>query len=317
MSNLWRGSHKFRGLVQFQGGVNGLIPDRGNGKTFYVDSRSWGSGDDDNLPGTDPNHPLATLAVAYGLCTAGANDYIVCLDGYDNDTTTLTIAKTALHIIGVNGANHRSPFVWMKVGGTGDAAVFTLNGGDAFNTEIAGFTLGADSSHPCITFGAGTTVNMCYAWIHHCAFAATGDTAFIAQDGILIGVPVPSGTLIEDCTFGDEITRDGIRFVDFNDGLIRNCLFNNCGAKCIDAIAGGTAAGGMPDIFDNRFQANATGTAEGWAITSMAAGDGFIDGNHASDSYTTPTYNAYLDHNDVNQWGLNYSNKTATDPATT
>jgi hypothetical protein len=317
MSMLWRGSHKFRGLVQFQGGVQGLLADRGNGQTFYVDSRSWGSGDDDNLPGTDPNHPLATLATAYGLCTSGAGDYIVCLDGYDNDTTSITIAKTNLHIIGVNGVNPRAPFVWLSFN-SGSEPPFILQGGDAANCEIAGFTLCGDASTPCITGAVGSSTQLVYGWIHHCSFAATGDVSFVAQDGIL----VPSdagidGTLIEDCTFGDEITRDGIRFTNFYDGLIRNCLFNNCGSICIDAIAGGAAAGGMPDVIGNLFHANAVSAAEGWAITSMAAGDGLIAWNNATDTYTTPTNNPYLDHNDVNQWGINYSHLTATAPATT
>ena len=163
--------------------------------------------------------------------------------------------------------------------------------------------------------GAGGSTELLYAWIHHCTFGASEDAAFVAQDGILFTAG-GDGSLIEDCTFGDQITRDGIRFGNLYGGMIRRCLFDNCGSKGIDSITGG-AATGMPDCLDNRFHANATGASEGWAITTVSAGDGFIDGNHASDSYTTPTNNPYLDTADVCQWGLNYSHVTATAPATT
>jgi hypothetical protein len=284
------------------------------GKVIYVDSRSWGVGASGRT-GSDPNYPLNTITNALALCTAGNGDYILCLDGYDNDAVTITVAKSNVHIIGLGSVNHRAPFVWLLVN-AGAAPVFTLQGSNAANCEIAGFTLGADASNACIVRGAGGSTELMYAWIHHNAFAASEDAAFVAQDGILFSAG-GDGTLIEDCTFGDEITRDGIRFVNLYGGMIRRCLFDNCGSIAIDAITGGAAAGGMPDVLDNKFHANATGASEGWAITSMAAGDGFIDGNHASDSYTTPSNNPYLDHNDVCQWGLNYSHLTATAPATT
>ncbi len=296
--------------------VVGLMPNVwGNGKVYFVDSRSWGSGSDGNS-GLDPNKPLAKIATAYGKCTSGNHDYIICLDGYDNDTATITIAKTALHIIGVDGANHRAPFVWLKVAGTGTAAVFTLQGGNSANVEIAGFTLGASSSKPCITTITGASTELVYGWIHHCAFAASLDAAFVAQDGILEAAGTGlDGTLIEDCTFGAQIGRDGIRFIDIYGGLIRNNRFMGIASGvAINQITGGHATG-MPDIIDNKcFQAAAT--ASGGFITTTDGGGGFIDGNVcAEDATGTCGNNPYLEGTGACAWGVNWKGYAVTLPA--
>ena len=315
-----RGALNFDGYCQFLGGVNGVIPERGAGKTFFVDSRSWGSGSDGNLPGTNPNYPLATIQAAYALCTAAKNDYIVCLDGYDNDTATITIAKTGLHIIGVNGPDHRAPFVWLKVAGTGAAAVFTLQGGNAANVEIAGFTLGADATHPCITTVTGGSTELVYGHIHHCAFAASGDAAFVAQDGILEAAGTGlDGTLIEDCYFGDQLVRDGVRFIDFYWGLIRNCIFRKYGGVGIDQITGGHATG-MADVIGNLFYVGTT-PAKGAGITITDAGGGIIDGNHSVEDGGHAGNNLFLDTSTgtdtstKNGWGVNYHGDAVTYPA--
>ena len=315
----FRGKNKFDYLEVTPGGVlTGYAPYTwGRGNVFYVDSRSWGIGND-SYPGTNPNEPLATIQAAYAKCTTAQNDYIILLDGYDNDTATITVAKTGLHFIGVNGMNHRAPFVWLKEAGTGAEPVFTLQGGNAANVEIAGFTLGADASTPCITTVTGASTELVYAWIHHVAFAASLDAAFVAQDGILVADGTGlDGTLVEDCTFGAQIGRDGIRFKNFYQGLIRNNLFTGVTGVGVDAIATG-AATGMPDVISNKFRA-ASGAAEGWAISSNAsgAGGGFIDDNHASSSFQTGGNNPYLDSGDANQWGVNWKWNAVAAPATT
>jgi hypothetical protein len=191
-----------------------------------------------------------------------------------------------------------------------------LQGSNSSCAEIANFTLGADSSHPCITTKTGASTELVYAWIHHCGFAASLDAAFIAQDGILEADGTGlDGTLIEDCAFGDEITRDGIRFTNFYGGLIRHNLFDNCGSIAIDAITGGSSTG-MPDVIENTFRSN-HGAAEGWAITSVASGNGLIAHNFASADFATADSNPYLDHADLNQWCMNYTVAAVTAPATT
>jgi hypothetical protein len=289
-------------------------PTWGVGKVYYVDSRSWGSGSNGNS-GLNPDHPLSTIQAAYAKCTAGKQDYIILLDGYDNDTATVTIAKSGIHIIGVNGYNHRAPFVWLKVAGTGAAANFTLKGGDAANVEIAGLTMAADSSHACITTSSGTSTNLVYGHIHHCTFGASLDVAFLAQDGILVASGTGlDGTLIEDCTFGDEITRNGIRFQNFYQGMIRHNLFSNC-LVAVSAIAGGSSAG-MPDVISNKFRA-AHAASEGWAITTVATGGGLITDNQATADFETGGNNPYLDTGDLNQWGVNWTWNAVAAPATT
>ncbi len=293
------------------------------GNTYYVDSRSWGTAADTNN-GLTPDEPLATVNAAIAKCTAGAHDYIFCIDGYDNDTATITIAKSGLHIIGVDGANHRAPFVWMKIAGTGALPCFTLQGGDAANVEIAGFTLGASASAPCITTTAGTSTNLIYGHIHHCGFAASGDVAFVAQDGILCGTGAGlDGCLIEDCTFGYEITRDGIRFINFYDGLIRNCLFEMSAYMGIRQLTGG-AARGMCDVLNNRFKQKIPALDKGSAIYITDAGGGLIDGNHAAENADgTCDNNPYVDLSSgtadttLNAWGYNMVGTAKGEPAVT
>ncbi len=299
----------------------GYIPP---GNMYYVDSRSWGTAADTNS-GITPDEPLATLAAAYAKCTSGAHDYIICIDGYDNDTATLTVAKTGLHIIGVDGSNHRAPFVWLKVAGTGAAAVFTLQGGDAANVEIAGFTLGADASHPCITTAAGTSTNLIYGHIHHCSFAATGDVAFVAQDGITgysngLGL---DGILVEDCYFGYELTRDGIRFINFYDGMIRNCTFEMSAYMGIRQIATG-AARGNPDIIGNRFKQKIPALDAGSAIYITDGGGALISGNVAAENADgTCDNNPFFDGStgtadtSLNAWADNYKGYALAVPAVT
>jgi hypothetical protein len=317
MANVWRGNQTFKGLATFQGGVQGAVPALGNGKTFWVDTTSWGTGSDSATRGRNPNYPLATIEYAMTLCTANNNDYIIVLNGWDNDTTTISLDKQAVHIIGVNGFNHRAPFVWLKIAGTGALPVFTLQGSNSANCEIAGFTLSADASHPCITTAAGgASTQLVYAHIHHCSFGASIDAANVCQDGILQGADSGlDAVLVEDCTFGDEITRDGIRFTTFYQGLIRNCLFSNCGSIAIDAITGG-AATGMPDVISNKFRA-VHDKSEGWAITTVACGGGLITDNQATADFATGGNNPYLDHADLNQWGVNWTWNAVAAPATT
>lgn len=299
--------------VDFTGAVKlGLGNPITKGKVLYVDTRSWGVGDD-GYDGLNPNYPLATITQAESLCTDGAGDYIFVLDGYNNDTATITVDTTNLHIIGLGATNHRAPFVWLLGSGDGTTAVFTLKGGDAANCEIAGFTLGANATHPCITTSAGTDTNLVYGHIHHCAFAATGDPAFVAQDGILLGAGGLDGILVEDCTFGPQLVRDGIRFVNFYHGLIRNNLFHGVPYVGIDQITGG-AATGMPDCFSNKFYQDSEFSAGG-AITTTDAGGGMIDDNHAMEDNATPGNNPYLEGTGANAWGVNYSGDAVTYPA--
>jgi len=284
------------------------------GKVLFVDTRSWGVGAA-GRDGLDYNYPLNTVTNALSECTAGNGDYIFVLDGYDNDAVTIEIAKSNVHIIGLTNANHRAPWPWLLVN-SGAAAVFTIKGGDAANVEIAGLTMGGNASNPCITTSAGTSTNLVYGHIHHCAFAASGDAAFVAQDGILIASGTGlDNTLVEDCTFGDEITRDGIRFPNFYGGLIRHNLFDNCGAVCVNSPTGGLT-NGMPDVIENFFRAN-HGASEGWAITCGVCTNGLIAHNIATSDFDTSGANPYLDTGDNNQWAMNYQWNEVMAPATT
>lgn len=312
---------KVRGRFQFdrvRANVYEGLLDQAPGDIFWVDSRSWGSGSD-LRSGKSPATCLATIAAALALCEAGKNDYVFCLDGYDNDAITIEVVKSAVHIIGLGNKNHRAPFVWLKIAGTGAAAVFSLRGSDAANVEIAGFTLGADATHPCITRIAGTTgTELIYGHIHDCAFAASLDAAFVAQDGILFSAG-GDGCLIEDCYFGAQLVRDGIRFVNMYGGLIRNCIFSRYGGIGVDSIAGG-AATGMPDVLDNRFYVGTT-PAKGAGITIIAAGGGIIDGNRSVEDGGHAGNNLYLDTSSgtdtttKNGWGVNYHGDVVTYPA--
>jgi hypothetical protein len=292
----------FRGAVKV--GVGDPIT---KGKVIYVDSRSWGVGAS-GRDGLDPNYPLNKVDTAVGLCTAGNGDYIFVLDGYDNDATTITVDISNIHIIGLGGVNHRAPFVWLLGGGDGTKAVFTLQGSNAANCEIAGFTLGADASRPCITTITGGSTELVYAWIHHNAFAASLDASFVAQDGILEAAGTGlDGTLIEDNVFGNQIGRDGVRFVNFYGGLIRNNLFKGITTRAIEQTTGG-AATGCPDIIGNKFFQK-TACDKGSSIYIVDAGGGLIDDNHtAEDNSGTTGNNPYFDSSSgtLNAWGVNW-----------
>ncbi len=303
--------------VDFTGAVKlGVGDPITRGKVIYVDSASWGKGSS-GYDGSNPNYPLNKIDTAVGLCTAGNGDYIFALNSWENDTTTITVDIATTHIIGLGNFNQRAPTCWIKIAGTGALPVFTIKGGDAANCEIAGFTLGADSSHPCITSAAGSSTNLAYAWIHHCSFAATGDGAFTAQDGILQDSSGGGfdGTLVEDCTFGAQISRDGIRFVDFYWGLLRNNLFRGLASGVgIHQVTGGHSTG-MPDIINNKcFQAAAT--VQGAFVTTVDGGGGLIDGNVcAEDATGTCGNNPYLEGTGVCAWGVNWSGYAVTLPA--
>jgi len=321
---LFRGPLTFKGHTNFLGSVSGIVPDRGNARTFYVDSTSWGSGSD-SRQGTDPNYPLATIAKALDLAVSGRNDYIVVLNSWDNDTTTITVEKTGIHIIGINGNNHRAPWCWIKINGDGSDAVFTLKGGDAANVEIAGFTLGADASHPCITTAAGTSTNLIYGWLHHLSFAATGDAAFTAQDGLTgySGGNGLDGILVEDCVFGYELTRDGIRFINFYDGLIRNNIFEMSAYMGIRQVTGG-AARGMPDIIGNYFKQKIPALDKGSAIYVTDGGGGMIAFNQVAENGDgTCDNDPYVDlstgvaDTTLNAWGWNLVGTAKGEPAVT
>lgn len=307
--------------VDFTGAVKvGVSAPFTKGKVLYVDSRSWGVGSD-SYDGLDPNYPLATITRALALCTAGNGDYIFCLDGYDNDEATITVAKSNVHIIGLGNANIRAPFVWLKVGAL---AVFTLQGGDAANVEIAGFTLGADSTHPCITTSAGTSTNLIYGHIHHCGFAASGDASFVARDGILCGDNAGlDGCVIEDNFFGEQLTRDGIRFANFYWGLIRNNIFRMTSYKGIYQTGSG-ALHGTPDIISNKFAQKMPALDKGSAIYITDSTGGFIDDNHAAENADgTCDNNPYVDLSNgtadttVNAWGVNWVGYAVGVPAVT
>ena len=288
----------------------------GIGKAYYVDSTSWGKGSDNNS-GLDPSQPLAKIQTALGYCTAGANDYVIILNAWDNDLATITVAKNQVHIIGVSCRQHSAPAPWIKINGDGTAPVFTLTGGSAQCAEIAGLSLAADSTHACIVIGASTGTYGSYAHLHDLAFANSTDSAYLAQDGINIANGrEANGLLVSECDFGDQLTRDGIRIDGgMSGGRIQNCYFTGFGGVGVNHTVA-SAVSTMPDVLDCRFR-QAHGASEGWAITIQNSTGGLIDGNHASADFTTADANPYLDHTDKSQWGLNYNVITVTAPATT
>jgi len=313
----WRGTHYFDRISALAyDGIHGT-PGR---KVLYVDSRSWAGNGNNNHAGTNPDAPLATIAAAVAKCEAGKNDYIFVLDAYDNDAVTIEIAKSGLHIIGMTNGNHRAPFPWLKIAGTGAVAVFTIKGGDGANFEIAGFSLAADATHPCITTKTGGATELGFGHIHDCAFAASLDAAFVAQDGIALAAATGmDGWLIEHNVFGAQLVRDGIRFINAYQALIRSNLFRAVPGVGVSQLTGG-AATGMADVLDNKFfQKTVQDTAS--SISIVDAGGGMIDGNHTVSNGGHAGNNPYkdtstgTDTSTKNGWGLNYLGDTVKYPA--
>jgi len=230
------------------------------GDIFYVNGNT---GLDTN-PGTR-DLPFLTIAHALTRCVAGHDDYIIVLDHYQ-EVFPIVVGTARVHIIGLNVGQ---PMVWLT--NIIDTAIFNI---EADFVEIAGFEFGSGATHAAIEFTDFVTERG-YGRIHHCVFGwiQTG------QDGIWVPATAEAAeTIIEECFFGNGLTRDGIRIDHaMTRGLIQDNLFRSVpgiGINVTSQITLGT-------IRRNKFMLPAD--VAGSAITLSAACEhAFVEDNDAN-----------------------------------
>jgi hypothetical protein len=269
----------------------------GAGRTFYVD----GIVGLDSNPPDNPLKPLKLIASALSLCRNDKDDYIIVMDCWQQDTFPIAVARSRVHIIGLDVGNGMYP----RMSPPTDTAIFSL--GSKGYVEIAGFSLGAGATHGCIEWEVGVIEGR--SKLHHLwlGWTETG------RDGILVPATTDAPELeVSDILFGAGLTRDGIRLEgNSTRSIFRRSLFRKVGGIGIHGMKNGSD---IAAILDNVF--SIADSADGEAIT-MAAGVGaaLISGNKAGQGKVDPAHNPYVDVTPSNDWLDNYSGKTLTQPA--
>lgn len=251
----WRGIQKFNVVEANE--YRGLLS-QPMGKIYYVN----GNTGSDGYSGESKVNPMKTIKGALAKCVSGHDDYIIVLNHYQ-ETFPITVNKSMVHIIAVNVGQ---PMVWLTA--SGNTAIFNIE--EDF-VEIAGFEFGSGVAHAAIEF----TASKGYGRIHDCVFGwmQTG------QDGIKVVAPYEAAeTIIENCFFGNNLTRDGIRIEHaMTRGLIQDNLFRSVpgiGINVVSQITLGT-------IRRNKFMLPSD--SAGKAITLGANNSGvFVEDNDAN-----------------------------------
>lgn len=274
------------------------------GKVFYVD----GTNGDDANAGTNPLYPLQTIAAGVTLCTTRKQDYIFVFESYTQETFPLVIDKRDIHLIGLTAGGFLPRPVLLD--GNGEAAIKITATGHSL--ELSGFRLSSTGgADPGILVDDTVVSWNCH--IHNCTFGVI----IAAQDGILISGSTADiqGWTIEDCYFGQLLSRDGIRANNTSNALIRNNIFRRYTGIGVNIISSDQ----MGAVLNNVFQSDST--TAGFAINlGSLTNNGMIDGNRAMEDGAAPGNNPYVDASNAsaaslnNAWGLNYKGITATYP---
>lgn len=278
------------------GGIVGVFNTPGH--VFFVNHFTGLNTND----GITPDTPFETITYALTQCVAGRDDYIICIDVWDNEPAfPVAVEVPRVHIIGLS--NPEMPQPCCAINGGGAFSIFDFD--NIWDAEIAGFQ--------CVNAGgAGIALHAVSTalWIHHMGF---GETAPI-QDGILaVGHnDAPNFSLIENCNFGWQTTRDGIRLPSPTKTVIRRNRFNSLAGGIGIHLGTGIGVGIVGDILDNTFFATiGLALARGWAIT-IQNGGALITGNRASQTGDATGTNPFFDESTgvlatcLNGWVENY-----------
>lgn len=91
-------------------------------RVYFVDSVHGAV----NNSGLRPDLAITTLQAAHDLCTAGRNDFIICLPGHVESLATasvITLSKSGITVLGMGAGNTRPTFTW-----TATAATWLVSG---------------------------------------------------------------------------------------------------------------------------------------------------------------------------------------------
>lgn len=316
MGMLWRGSHKFRGHVGFQGGTSGIV-NIGAGTTFWVDNTN-GS---DSASGTDPNHPLATIQAAIDLCTDWEHDYVFVMRKATSDHTiptgtSILMNKHTVHLIGVANGTPQGALIRLVQYGSETVNIIEFPQDTGYHCEVAGFGLAGGSTTKAGLAVTGSGGGATGGWVHHCNFGGLL-TKGTPGYGILADSGEFQAWTIEDCTFygsGNNakglIGVDGINWINqggsaaCKHSIIRNNIFMGIPGVAINM---GAVSGVM--IIGNQFALDAE--TSGAAITLAAGALGcFCTWNDSQFGSTNAMTNGGfrdLAAGDANVWASNWN----------
>lgn len=273
-------------ITAFPGGVSSFgVPILGGGsivttgKIFFVDSVTGGNGNS----GKDPQHALATIDYAVGLCTANKGDYIVVMPGHVETVTAaggLDLDVAGITVYGLGYGSNRPQINFTTAVGADcdiDAANITVfnclftGGIDALTNPIdvnaADFRL-IDCEYRDVT-GQATDVIVTDATANRMLierFKYTGDT--VAGTNAGIAIVGGDGIIIRDLIMDGNFAVGGIdiRTTATTDLEVYNVRFrtrNSADIFLVDTITGST--GNIGPNISLRLQDNAANITE--AIT--------------------------------------------------
>jgi len=284
----------------YSGGLVGPQFDQpGIGSTFYVDGTN---GLDTNLGTNDL--PFLTITAAIAACTAGANDYII-VKSYPNpapgtETFPIAMTKSKVHLIGTISQASPSPYIV-------PAADTNCIDVTASNCEIAGLELDAGATKACINISGVTWKTN----VHHCWMGWQGTSL----NGIILsaGTDDAPQSWIHDNFFGINLTGVNL-YVTFNStrSVIENNTFLGVASGQVGIHVENTMANGI--VRNNAFKVADAAAGEAITLDATAADNCVLYGNVAMQGKVAFANIPWLD-GGTNDWGLNYSNILAVNPA--
>jgi hypothetical protein len=224
-------------LTNFPNGVSSFgVPVGGlftNGNPWFVKPGTGTIGNDGN-DGTSLEGPLATLAAAHTLATAGANDVVYMIASSDtaaNTTdylsTTLLWSKDMVHLVGINSGQLYSPR--SRVANLSTATAASVSplvtwSSDASLCEGVQFFFGLASASAIGNVLVSGSRNV----FRRCHFAGIGDATMDVSTNYSLKV-TGSENLFEECVIGlDTIQRTAASAeLLFDSGATRN-VFRRC-----------------------------------------------------------------------------------------
>lgn len=221
------------GLTQFPNGISSFgIPVIGGsqipvttGTYFFVDDSGSNAND-----GLDPDHPVATIDYAIGLCTGGKSDVILVMPGHAEtiSSTTGIIPDVAdISIIGLGEGGSRPTITY----DTGATTIITITGA---RTKIKNIIFSANYADIAI----GLDVDAVDCWIDNCSWRDTaGSMNWLTPIGTDDTANAADGLTVTNC---DWYSPDAgvLAFVSILANIKRLRIQNNI---CIGASAANVA----------------------------------------------------------------------------
>ena len=222
------------GQTNFPGGlrsrgvpVNMGFPPR-KGDVYHVDSGHTNA-DDDN-PGTNPNHPLATWDAAVGKCTANNGDLIVISEGHAENITAadgVDLDVAGITTVGLGRGNDTPTFSTTAAAGSitiaaASVAVHNVKVVANFATgTTVGWTITADGDYALLDGIVMRDTSTANEFLKHVTIAAAADEVTIQNCDFrgLIGGSMTNSIFAEGAT-ADLVLRNNLIHVDSSDSVV-------------------------------------------------------------------------------------------------